>query len=74
MKQTIHDEALYSGIDAYKAGKPCVPVKDKAVESLIKKYPGNAIIILKAWHRGWSEANCAIPLGGEAGINPMGFN
>lgn len=59
-KTEIYDIAINTGKQAFNNGLKCIPAKDPAVERLFKEYPGNAIIILKGWHKGFSEANCSV--------------
>lgn len=55
------------GKQAFNNGKKCVPAHDNELINVLKGYKmGESINELKAWSKGWHEANLAAPINGKS--------
>lgn len=48
------------GRSAFRAGKKCIPVHDKAFMAFLTEISpvvGEGLVYLKAWHKGWTSEN-----------------
>jgi hypothetical protein len=68
LPQELWDKAKAMGERAFHAGRPAVPAQDPDFSKLLKGLKaGEAVELLDAWHRGWSQANVDAPVTEAAG-------